>query len=104
MDETRFDQVTRSLGSALDRRGALRVALAAALGPIVAATGRPTPVAARKRCKEFGQQCNSDEKCCAGKCSPKGICHCHHYQRRCGDRKCCPKKPADFARCCPDAP
>ena len=98
MLDRHFDELARSIATDSTRRRLIRAIAAGTIGLAVAQLGAPAPVTARRRrCKEFGQQCNKDEACCAGKCSPKRICHCHHWQVRCDDRHCCPK---DKPNCC----
>jgi hypothetical protein len=91
-----LDDVARNLAESATRRRTLRAGVVTALGLLLAPPALRR-VAARRRCKELGRQCNNDDACCAGKCSPKRICHCYHWQVRCDDRPCCPK---DRPNCC----
>ena len=103
MDPQRFDELTKSIGAGPTSRrrvvgGLVAVALGAALARL-----KPTDAAALNRpCKGFGERCNKDEACCAGKCSPEHVCHCRHDQARCqipnrGVDTCCPGTDPD---CC----
>ncbi len=100
MDDNRFDALTRALAGSRSRR-----TLAASLVGVALAAWGTSDAAARQpgwTCKEFNEHCNNDDACCAGKCSPKHLCHCHHWQQPCGPRKCCRKD--QFATCCPNPP
>ena len=106
MDGKRFDDLARAMSTRSGRRRAFR-ALSGGLLAVALVGGGAPAAEARQRgwtCKEFGEHCNNDDACCAGKCSPKHVCHCHYWQEPCGPRKCCSRRPARFARCCPNPP
>jgi hypothetical protein len=97
MDRKQFEELSRSLANAGDRRSALKI-LAAGL---VAGIGGQRLAAAAEvdeagipivSCKVPGQLCQKDKACCSGRCKD-GICTCLSKRSRCWE-------PAEGALCC----
>ena len=73
MDQTKFDDLTRTLADRSDRRRALRLLAGGALGALAGlrALDGPDAADARVRCrrgkKPCGRRCIPQDKCCPGK-------------------------------------
>ncbi|MCC7021262.1 MAG: hypothetical protein IT338_00460 [Thermomicrobiales bacterium] len=98
MDARRFEELTRRVGEAATRRGAVRALVAALAAPVVlgmrgveeAEAGVPIV-----HCKLPGKRCSKNRKCCSGKCR-RGICWCNKKGRPCWEplegKLCCSQR------------
>jgi hypothetical protein len=90
MDGSRFDQLSRLLGQGLNRRGAVRAALAAIAGGAIALDGEDAQ--ARVVCRKGGYQCTRNGQCCTGSCATgrgasrnqRNRCACETGRELCG--------------------
>ena len=98
MDRSLFEEMSRRIGSAANRRDAFRLTVAgvaASLGVgrfashASAADTEGIPIV---HCKIPGQRCNGDKNCCSNKCN-KGTCTCSKRGKRCFE-------PLRGALCC----
>ena len=93
MDPSRFEELSRRVGAATDRRAALKTLAGAVAGALVAVRGEEAaagiPIV---HCKAPGKRCDKDQRCCSGNCR-KGICTCAKRGRPCWD-------PLEGALCC----
>src|SRR5262245_45610932 len=83
MDPRRFEEFTRRISRAANRRSALTALVVALAAPVLrwqgenAAAGIPIV-----NCKVPGKRCDSDKKCCTGNCR-KNICTCQKKGQAC---------------------
>ena len=94
MDPSRFEELSRRVGHAADRRAAVRVLAAAVAAPVL---GRLTQEEAAAGvpiigCKLPGKKCDSNNRCCSQRCQ-KGRCTCKKKGRSCW-------APLEGALCC----
>jgi hypothetical protein len=94
MDPSRFEELSRRVGQAADRRTAVRALAAAVAAPVLvrlhqeeAAAGIPIV-----NCKAPGKKCSSDRRCCSGSCK-KNRCSCKKKGKSCW-------APLEGALCC----
>jgi hypothetical protein len=94
MDPQRFEDLTRRVSRASDRRAAVKAVVAAVAAPVLLGLGRQEAVAGIPivNCKVPGKRCDTDQKCCSGNCR-KGICSCVKKGQACWD-------PLEGALCC----
>jgi hypothetical protein len=94
MDPRRFEDLTRRISRATDRRGAVKVVVAAIAAPVLVGLGRQEAEAGIPivNCKPPGKRCDSDKKCCTGNCR-KNICTCQKKGQACW-------APLEGALCC----
>lgn len=111
MDDRSFDRLARAvsdLGGGATRRGALRALLGGALAiPALAADAAEAKKRKSrknrnkwwngKKCRDYGQACNSNKQCCTGDCW-YGICRTGQPGKSCGLQTCLPGY-----ECCKDA-
>jgi hypothetical protein len=93
MEAKHIDALSRKVGTACGRRGALLVLASAVLAPLVG-VGREETLAGIPifGCKPPGKRCDKDQKCCSGNCR-KGICSCVKKGKPCW-------QPLEGALCC----
>lgn len=99
MESTRFDELTRSLGTPVGRRRVLR-SVAGLLGGGIGGRLSLDEAAAgqrRKGTKGPGKRCKSTSQCRTKKCI-NGRCDCWGGYNRCDSGKCC---PTNNPTCCP---
>ena len=76
MDPKRFEDLSRRVGAAANRRAALAALAVAVAAPILGLLGEEAaagiPIV---NCKVPGKRCDKDQKCCSGNCR-KGVCSC----------------------------
>ena len=94
MDPRRFEELSRRVGEAANRRAAVKALAAAAAAPVLLkATGEEAeagiPIA---NCKAPGKKCSSNQRCCSGRCK-KDRCTCLKKGRACWN-------PLEGALCC----
>ena len=94
MDPRRFEELSRRVGEAADRRVAVKTLVAAVVAPVLGRLGAEQaeagiPIA---NCKAPGKKCSSDGRCCSQRCR-KGRCGCSKKGRPCW-------KPLEGALCC----
>jgi hypothetical protein len=93
MEAKHFEALSRRMGAACGRRGALLVLTSALLAPVLPVGPRAAlagiPVF---HCKPPGKRCDKDQKCCSGNCR-KGICSCVKKGKPCW-------APLEGALCC----
>lgn len=94
MDARRFEDVSRRMGAASNRRAAVRVLAAAVMAPLFGhwwteEVDAGVPIA---NCKAPGKKCSSNRRCCSGRCK-RGRCTCSKKGRRCWS-------PLEGALCC----
>lgn len=77
MDQDTFDLLSRQVSAAKSRRGALRALIVGGFATGMAALlpGAAEASQTIKGCRPPGQGCNSNKKCCSGKCR-SGRCKC----------------------------
>lgn len=94
MDPRRFEDLTRRISQATDRRAAVKAVLATVAAPVLVGLGRQEASAGLPivNCKEPGKRCSKDQKCCSGNCR-KGICTCATKGHQCWE-------PLEGALCC----
>jgi hypothetical protein len=94
MDPRRFEDLTRRISRAADRRAAVKAVVAAVAAPVLVGLGRDEAAAGIPivNCKVPGKRCDSDKKCCTGNCR-KGICTCAKKGQACWE-------PLEGALCC----
>ncbi len=99
MDPRRFEELSRRVGAAANRRAAVRALAAAVAAPVLVGLGtgdaEAVPIvnckAPGKRCKN-GKGSGRDQRCCSGRCR-RGICTCKKKGRSCWS-------PLEGALCC----
>jgi hypothetical protein len=94
MEQKRLDDLSRAVGEARTRRGALLVLVGALAAPVLVLR-RPQEVSAGLPivgCKPPGKKCNKDQRCCTGRCK-QNRCQCNPKGRPCWD-------PLEGALCC----
>ncbi len=94
MEGTRFEALSRAVGEARTRRGAVGALLGALAAPVLALR-RPEEASAGipiVGCKPFGKKCDKDQRCCTGRCQ-KRRCQCSKKGRPCW-------QPLEGAMCC----
>ena len=104
MDERRFDAISRVIGRQSSRRGALKAALATALGGGVAALGDDA-MARPAMCRPAGRYCTHNKQCCNKRCrtgkrvpiASRNICDCDAPFGMCG--KMCRDLSSDVHHC-----
>ena len=64
MDQDRFDDVVKSLGTGADRRSVLKRIAAGALGGLLALRGGAA--VAQPGCRQEGHPCEGNQECCPG--------------------------------------
>jgi len=75
MDGELFDELTRSISSAVTSRR--RLLAGVALGSLLTATGASRVQATAFRCKDVGAPCRRGRSCCSGRCGgPNGSKTC----------------------------
>jgi len=89
MDDRRFDDLTRVLGTRQSRRAALRAVVGGVMAVIAGGGGAPHVDAALTTCFAHGHACGKDRQCCSGRCTPKNGCKCPASTTPCGNRSCC---------------
>jgi hypothetical protein len=93
MDASRIDELSRRVGAAASRRGAVAAAVTLAAPVLVHFGWQPAraniPIF---KCKEPGKRCRSDQQCCSTRCKNK-LCRCSRKGRPCWD-------PLEGALCC----
>ncbi|MCC6312643.1 MAG: hypothetical protein IT337_01420 [Thermomicrobiales bacterium] len=90
MDQERFENLTRQVGSAQSRRSALRllaVGAVAAVAPVlgarmVSAEEVTAEGSVIRGCRLPGQRCSKGKNCCTGKCG-NGRCRCKNKGASC---------------------
>ena len=84
MDPQRFEDLSRRVSRATDRRAAVKAIVAAMAAPVLIGLGRQEAAAGIPifNCKEPGKRCSEDKKCCSGNCR-KGICTCQKKGQAC---------------------
>lgn len=84
MDQCQFDRLSREVSTASSRRAALRALVAGGVAAGIAAVlpGAGDASQTVKGCKVPGQNCDSDKKCCSGKCRNK-VCDCLDRGKSC---------------------
>lgn len=98
MDAKHFEELTRRVGAAATRRGAVRALVASLAAPLVLGAGQAEEAAAGVpivHCKPPGKRCSGDKKCCSGNCR-RGICWCSKKGRPCWEpmegKLCCSQR------------
>lgn len=100
MDPRRFEELSRRIGAATDRRAAVRALAAAAVAPVLLRLGANEAEAGLPivGCKPPGKRCKNgkgsgrSQRCCSGKCR-RGICTCRKKGKSCW-------APLEGALCC----
>ena len=95
MDQARFEELSRRVGTAPSRRATLRILAAALVAPAaVGGVGLQEATAGIPilGCKVPGKKCDSDQRCCSGRCK-KRICLCKKKGQACWN-------PLEGALCC----
>ncbi|MGH2613889.1 MAG: hypothetical protein ACRDJC_01515 [Thermomicrobiales bacterium] len=94
MDPRRFEELSRRVGAAANRRAAVKALATALAAPVLigvrgedAEAGIPIV-----NCKAPGKKCSSSRRCCSGRCK-KGRCSCSKKGRPCW-------VPLEGALCC----
>ena len=89
MDGNRFDRITKSLITSLPRREAVKALAAGGLAAAIArlASGETTAKKKGRRCRDQGQMCGGDKKCCGHKIKCQNITKmgCDHVT----GKRCC---------------
>jgi hypothetical protein len=81
MDGSRFDALTKTLGTAHSRRTLTRLLGGLSLGGVLSALGVPAAQATHFGCRHVGKPCTSNDQCCSSRCpGPEGskTCRAHH--------------------------
>ena len=94
MDSRRFEELSRRVGAAADRRSAVKALAAAVAAPVFVRLGQDEAAAGIPivNCKVPGKKCSSNRRCCSGRCK-KGRCICSKKGRQCW-------APLEGALCC----
>ena len=94
MDQSRFEALTRQIATASTRRATLRILAAAVAAPMVGGVGLQEATAGLPilGCKPPGKKCDSDQRCCSGRCKKK-LCLCKKKGQPCWN-------PLEGALCC----
>ena len=94
MDPRRFEELSRRVGEAANRRAAVRVLAAVVAAPVLGRGGQEEAAAGIPiaNCKAPGKKCSSDHRCCSQRCR-KGRCTCSKKGRPCWN-------PLEGALCC----
>ena len=107
MDSIRFDALTRSLGSSIDRRAALRGSIAAIAGAALGLNAFADGMAKNKKRKRCKPRCDACETCQQRQCVPKqDFASCGKHKHCVGNVcvACAPNRDAcdlgDPAACC----
>ena len=94
MDPRRFEELTRRVGEAANRRAAVKALAAAVAAPALVRLGAEEAAAGIPivNCKAPGKKCDKNQKCCSQRCK-KGRCTCSKKGRPCW-------APLEGALCC----
>jgi hypothetical protein len=94
MDPRRFEELSRRVGEAANRRAAVRALAAAVAAPVLGRLGQEEAAAGIPivNCKAPGKKCSSNRRCCSRRCK-KGRCTCSKKGRQCW-------APLEGALCC----
>jgi hypothetical protein len=97
MQDTQFDQLSKTLAQATSRRQALKLFAASGVGGAFALFGAEG-AGAVGRCKQGGYKCRQNSECCSGFCDPStSACACPAGQVECANGRCLSCSGARFA-------
>lgn len=94
MDPSRFEELSRRVGTAKTRRAAVRAVAAALAAPVLVGMRGEEAEAGIPifGCKVVGKKCKKDQTCCSGSCKKKH-CTCRKKGNRCWE-------PLEGVDCC----